>query len=465
MRRFFQVFPSFLIITLGFIGFNIVTSCGKKKEEPSAISVTLDGRDLNTDAAGKLLFGEKRAVLLTLSNLGEMDAAITSLTFADANGNDIPAYSYYGGTFPGTEGSCTSGLGGGATCTISIAFADPTTEPYLASTYEGVATLKFSDSEGSYEKKFAVGITTPAFVTIKHDTKKLTAYDFGNRDFAASRSVTLSLENTGEMAATISGMTFANAQGAAVSAFGYKGGSFPGTGGSCTSTLSPDTACSIVISFTAPTATVYASTAYSATATLAFYNGVASKAATFTTAGDSVRCAAGSDTTIEQFVIDAGSAHTISQTNNSVGQSFSFPEKRLIKKITLSQYRDVGTTVGSVRLSFYSDSSGSPAATPTATQDFADPGISSGSRAFHTYTFTTPVEIPASTTYYFGVTYPTISGGNVYTDKYLANAESTGQLISHNGTSWSTSSTVDLVFAIDTCLADTAEEASATYAD
>ena len=101
-----------------------------------------------------------------------------------------------------------------------------------------IASALFSCAKGDDPTKIKQSLEVAAL-----SVQDITQYDFGPVLLEGTLNKTFTLVNTGRIAATnITGQF-------AVSAFNFKGGSFPGTGGSCSSTIAAGTACTIVVSF------------------------------------------------------------------------------------------------------------------------------------------------------------------------------------------------------------------------
>ncbi len=83
--------------------------------------------------------GSSSTHLLTLTNSGSANA--TSL----AGSNLISPFSYTGGLFPGTGGTCPNNLNAGASCTVEIQFA-----PLIPNTYQTTLTFSFKSGGITY---------------------------------------------------------------------------------------------------------------------------------------------------------------------------------------------------------------------------------------------------------------------------------------------------------------------------
>lgn len=71
------------------------------------------------------------------------------------------------------------------------------------------------------------------------------AYDYGIRDVGTSWDHTFAITNSGSAVATEISSSFYLSLN-----FGFKDGSFPGTGGDCPAQLNPQDSCNVVVTFT-----------------------------------------------------------------------------------------------------------------------------------------------------------------------------------------------------------------------
>ena len=229
---------------------------------------------LTTVTSSRNLTGQAVApALLAINNVGydygtRPTGGSTDATFTITNNGDYPAsslagaglsapYSFKNGTFPGTGGTCTTSLNASASCTVVVTFAP-------VSTGAQGSTIQINYFDGANNQSSTRAITgtgaAPASLTLS-DTDP---YNFGTRANGSNTDKTFTLSNSGGVNATAVG-------GAGLSApFTYKNGSFPGTGGNCTTSIAPAGSCTIVVTYS-PTA----AGAHTSTMTVGYNDGVA----------------------------------------------------------------------------------------------------------------------------------------------------------------------------------------------
>jgi hypothetical protein len=184
---------------------------------------------------------------------------------------------YKGGSFPGAGGSCNGTLAAGATCSLVITFA-----PTAATSTLVNMSIGYNNGASSQSAAITLGgtgtglasLTVTDYPTAYYSQYGLApdgvSYDFGVNGLGSTAAHTFYLTNTGAGQAS-------NIAGAALSptAFAYNGGgSAPGAGGTCTTTLAPGASCSLVVTFT-PAAVK----GYGSSIALTYNDGVTAKAA------------------------------------------------------------------------------------------------------------------------------------------------------------------------------------------
>lgn len=162
----------------------------------------------------------------------EANGASTStitITLLDAQSNPIasttPTFSATNTGSTNTYGACSSSNASGvSTCTLSSSNAETKTLSILTPISKADGTVVF---------------TTPVVTLAYADGS---TYDFGDVPLGGSKDLTILVNYTGSGNATGVGASFSNAD------FTFKGGSFPGTGGTCSPTVSGN--CSVVVTYT-----------------------------------------------------------------------------------------------------------------------------------------------------------------------------------------------------------------------
>lgn len=198
--------------------------------------------DLSGSVKGTLSFSSSSfgQIIQTLST-----EKIITVTNADTNNatsittNILSSpYSFKGGAYPGTGGTCGSTLPASGTCSLVVVFAPVsvgTSSTTLSFIYDDGRTSNAQSSlilsgEGIAQAILSISETNP--------------YDFGTTNLNGVISKFFTITNSGGVASRSLSGSFTSP------AFSFLDGSFPGTGGSCsTSSLAPGTTCTIALSF------------------------------------------------------------------------------------------------------------------------------------------------------------------------------------------------------------------------
>ncbi|MBI4508670.1 MAG: choice-of-anchor D domain-containing protein [Deltaproteobacteria bacterium] len=182
---------------------------------------------------GALAIGAAASHLFSASNTGALPA--TAL-----GGVALPSgFSYLGGTFPGSGGTCGATLSPGESCSLAIEL-----KPTMEGPVEGELALGYHDgvtTQAARVSMTGVGLS-PALLAISQSPP----LDFGTRAIGSSTDRTLVLINVGLFPAS------AISPQAIAGPFSFKGGAYPGTGGTCGSDLAPSDSCIVVLTH-APT--------------------------------------------------------------------------------------------------------------------------------------------------------------------------------------------------------------------
>lgn len=182
-------------------------------------------------------FGNKNTatntdVELTLVNQGTKDAT----NIAVSTSLSAP-FSFLGGSYPGTGGTCPTGtLAAQTSCSIWVRYS-----PTVTGTFSGVFVLGYK-SDG-IAKTFSFGVQgSSGSATVSISGAPL--YTFANTLIGAVSSHTFTVTNSGALTAR-----FLTDAGTTVSPFSYKGGAYPGTGGTCAAELEATETCTLVVDF------------------------------------------------------------------------------------------------------------------------------------------------------------------------------------------------------------------------
>ncbi|MCB9073113.1 MAG: choice-of-anchor D domain-containing protein, partial [Bdellovibrionaceae bacterium] len=184
---------------------------------------------------GTVAVGSINSHSFTLTNTGGVAATVMS-------GSGLAApFAFAGGVYPGAGGTCTPVLNAGSSCSVVVQYS-PVGTGVLTQTMDitynnGLAAVTSSrDVQGN--------ALPPANLSISDGP----TYDYGNLAIGATVSHTFTVTNSGSVSATSVNVTGLSAP------FAFVGGAFPGTGGTCTTTIIAGASCTLVVSFT-PTAT------------------------------------------------------------------------------------------------------------------------------------------------------------------------------------------------------------------
>jgi hypothetical protein len=187
----------------------------------------------------------------------------TSHTFTVWNSGNKPAsvltglslsapFSWTGDTFPGAGGTCNGMLAVGASCTVVVGFSGAAT---------GGAKVRISYVDGAGHTVEAtrdvIGTHAANAVLFVSDCDGCGVdsrpADFGTVGTSSTRWFTV--RNNGGQAAQM-----VRDAGLLGGGFAYAGGVYPGTNGSCSSTLTPGSSCQVTVTFTPPGPGTFAGT-------------------------------------------------------------------------------------------------------------------------------------------------------------------------------------------------------------
>lgn len=180
---------------------------------------------------------------IDITNIGASAASsITASTLSNG-------FSYFGGVYPGTGGTCPAAggtLASGAQCHIVVRF-EPTS---IIGTHASTVTLDYFDGTASTTASVEMRITETnrSLLTINPYTAdpyncSTCEFDFGSGSVGSAIDQQFYVYNSGAVAPS----TFTPE--ALQASFAFKGGAFPGTGGTCTAAPAPGTSCTVIVRF------------------------------------------------------------------------------------------------------------------------------------------------------------------------------------------------------------------------
>jgi hypothetical protein len=177
----------------------------------------------------------------TVTNGGSVDATSISGSFISA------PFAYAGTLYPGTNGTCGTSLAPGAMCTIVVSFA-----PTVSGLGSAALTLTYNDGAvaGRSASVSLSGSGTPPALLFISDAA---TYDFGTLSTTGKKTHVFRVENDGGIVAT------SLAPGALAASYSYPGG-YPGTGGTCGTSLAAGATCALVVNFAPQTAGTFPGT-------------------------------------------------------------------------------------------------------------------------------------------------------------------------------------------------------------
>jgi alpha-tubulin suppressor-like RCC1 family protein len=271
------------------VGYNNPTSPASTSQLVTGTGLALASLTILTPASspydyGGVTIGKATDVTLTISNGGGQSA-----TALAGSGLGAPMV-FKGGTFPGTGGNCGATLAAAATCTIVVTYT-----PTAAVLTSEIFSLAYADGSGSTPTLTrgiqGTGITAAVLVISNGAT-----YDFGTHPVGSSTDVTLTVTSTGSSTAT--GLSTSGI----AAPMTFKGGTYPGTGGSCAATLASAASCTMVLTY-APTAAVVTNK----TLSLAYNDGANAQNAT--------RALTGTGQSIATLSLNAGAPYAYGSKN------------------------------------------------------------------------------------------------------------------------------------------------------
>ena len=186
---------------------------------------------------GDIIQTQSSTRTITVTHSGPVPANNLSMSALSA------PYSYKGGSYPGTGGTCTNSISSGS-CTIVVDFSPTTT---------GVKNqaLTLSYNNGTLDRNISTNLTGESLAQAIISISETNPFNMGTTNLNNTIYKSFTLTNGGG----VPGTTLSGEYDPGV--FSFKDNLFPGTGGSCTSSLNPGSSCTIVVGFRPTEAMVY----------------------------------------------------------------------------------------------------------------------------------------------------------------------------------------------------------------
>lgn len=216
--------------------FNLTFDGGTAGSSSASLLLTGIGANL-----GLLSFSPTSAFDYGSKVVGSSTAQVLNITFTGSGSATsvtevglASPFAFEGGSFPGTSGTCGATIS--AACTLAVVYA-----PSAAGTHNDSVVLSYNDgiAARTASRDLVGTAASPALLSISNGP----LYDFGNATVGSSVDFTFTLINSGPSTAT------ALAGSGLAAPFSFKGGSYPGAGGTCGAVLAASASCTIVVTF------------------------------------------------------------------------------------------------------------------------------------------------------------------------------------------------------------------------
>jgi hypothetical protein len=210
------------------------------------------------------VWGTAQDHTFTVVNTGAQ--AATGMSDAGSLGN---GFAWKGGTYPGNGGNCGGTLNKAASCTVVVTYTPSGSGPQSSTMTIGY----FDGHAGQTAVRSVTGTAVTQALLHIYDWQGMTQplpqspMDYGTWGFAMDHTFTVS--NDGGAQATL--MADGGGLGGG---FAWKGGAYPGSGGTCATTLNKGAGCQIVVTYTPSGGVVQSSTVV-----LSYFDGAAAETA------------------------------------------------------------------------------------------------------------------------------------------------------------------------------------------
>lgn len=178
---------------------------------------------------GKLIQTTSSEKTLSITNVGTL--AATNLALSNLNS----PFAFKGGTYPGSGGTCSTTLGASQSCTLQVIFS-----PTSVGSKNQTLTMQYHNGQITTES--STMLTGEGIAQAIISVSEANPFHFGTVGSGGTIIKTFVLTNAGSVTGT-------GLSGSFTSSFGFQGGSFPGTGGTCTTSLAPGGTCTVNLTF------------------------------------------------------------------------------------------------------------------------------------------------------------------------------------------------------------------------
>jgi hypothetical protein len=246
-----------------------------------------------------------------------------------------------------------------------------------------------------------------ATLSISIKDSAATSQDFGTVSSGSTKSVVLMLSNSGKADAS------AIKETGLAAPFQFVGGSFPGTGGTCSDSLADGASCELAVEY-APSIDPYTTSSHTDTMIIE-YQGGKSGSAQFELAGVADYCS--QQQAVTALTHTAGtSALSFGAPTSVSAQSFTPASSMALSDVTMSLFKTAAYTVDNIVMRVRADNANAPGTEDlgTATISGSTVGTSWGDVTFR---FATPVVLTGGVRYWFLLdpgTNNTVQNDNTY---------------------------------------------------
>ena len=216
----------FILLSIVLYGCNANDSFFQQKIEndPGKLSILNESGFIGASAVGNTLDHE---LILYASGGLELTNINVQLITSDP-------FFFKGGSYPGEGGTCGNRLDSGQKCTIIIRY-----EPTTLASHRADLKISYADKIKTKSLEYILTADSHPILSFEYGT----LYNFGNKFVGSSTDLKILITNNGKVPAQA--ITINNLS----APFSFKGGTYPGAGGDCTTQVNPGSACNIVINY------------------------------------------------------------------------------------------------------------------------------------------------------------------------------------------------------------------------